>query len=163
MAIGGEPYPPRYQRLKALHAGLVGARHGRLKRTLSGVVAEIRSGFVLFYREAGRVGLPEVPVGPGYRGVWDRRFRIHIGEDAPSDLVLGALGEASRQFKPDGPNQFPSGALSVQPAIRRRGKVVAAPTIGTTGGGKPAFMLTAREVVSDRLADPSRFPTYHEP
>jgi len=167
MAIGGDPYPPRYQRLKALHAGLVGAAHGRLKRTLSGVVAEIRSGFVLFYREAGRAGLPEVRVGPGYRGVWDRRFHIHVSDDAPADLVLGALGEASSRFRADGPNHIPPAALWVQPAIRRKGKVVAVPTIGpaegTTEGGKAAFSVTAREVISDRLADPARFPTYHEP
>lgn len=111
MAIGGEPYPPRFQRLKALHDGLLGAGHGRFKRTLSGVVAEVRSGSVLFYREAGRTGLPEVPVGPGYQGVWDRKFRVHVGDDAPNDLVLGALGAASGQFRPDGSNQNSAGGV----------------------------------------------------
>lgn len=163
MAIGGEPYPPRFRRLKALHDGLLGATHSRFKRTLSGVVAEVRSGSVLFYREAGRAGLPEVPVGPGYQGVWDRRFHIHVSDDAPADLVLGALGEASRGFRADGPNHIPPAALWVQPAIRRKGKVVAVPTIGAGGTGTAAFKLVVRQIVSDRLANPSRFPEYGEP
>ena len=51
VAIGGEQYPPRYERLAGMLAAMDGHWRGRFKRTLGGVVVEWREGFVLLSRD----------------------------------------------------------------------------------------------------------------
>jgi tRNA(Ile)-lysidine synthase len=162
MAMGGERYPPRFERLASLHQALLGFAGGRFKRTLAGAVVEIRGGSLLVYREAGRGGLPVVPLGPRFAGVWDHRFRIDVGGNAPANLVLGPLGEAGRRAIGARFDQIPAAALSVQPAVWRKDRLIAAPTLGMTATGRAAFTLAARQVVGDRLAVPPRFPSYRD-
>ena len=118
LAIGGEPYPPRRERLPALAEAIVGHPGGRFKRTLAGVVAEWRDGAFLFYREVGRQKLPAHVAAAAYSGIWDNRFRIDIAEDAPPGLTLGALGEAGRRSIGASSAVAPPDALAALPAMR---------------------------------------------
>ncbi|HET7716744.1 MAG TPA: tRNA lysidine(34) synthetase TilS, partial [Bauldia sp.] len=92
LAVGGEAYPPRSERLDALAAALFGQHGMAVKRTLAGVVVERRAGRLLFYRETGRAGLPVLPVSPGFAGSWDHRFRVSVGPDQREGLTVAALG-----------------------------------------------------------------------
>lgn len=164
MAIGGESYPPRFERLKALHDGLWRTDDGRFKRTLAGVVAEIQGDSLVFYRESGRAGLPTAAVAPGHSGVWDHRFSVEIGADAPTDLMLGPLGEAGLRAFPDRPRHVPAAALAVQPALWRGGELLCAPTLAPTelsvGDGARRVAIRVRQIVRERLAVAPRFPRF---
>jgi tRNA(Ile)-lysidine synthase len=154
-AIGGEPYPPRHERLGALLAAL-SRPSPRLKRTLAGVVVERRPAAVLFYRELGRGGLASLAAAPGFCGAWDHRFEIGIPPDAPEGLTVAALG---RQ-RPPGyvrPPGVPAGAIAALPAIFAGGRLLAVPALGHDGGA-PGPRFTVREIVGRRLAKPPRFP-----
>ncbi len=161
MAIGGEAYPPRFERLKALHDALLGDG-GRVKRTLAGVVAETRGDSVLFYREAGRNGLAEIPLDRGVSGRWDRQFAVDIPPQHGHRLVLGPLGEAGRRMIGARVPAVPVAALEVQPAVWREGRVAAAPTLGVLADGESRLTVTVRQIVGERLASPARFPTYDD-
>jgi tRNA(Ile)-lysidine synthase len=87
IAIGGDEYPPRREKVAALAAAmLVGAR---FKRTLAGAVVETRGGRFAFWREAGRGGLPTVHLRPGSTVIWDRRYAVTVTKQAPRDLAVG--------------------------------------------------------------------------
>jgi tRNA(Ile)-lysidine synthase len=156
LAVGGDDYPPRYERLAALLDAIVahdGAR--RFKRTLGGTVIEVRSGRFLFYREIGRARLPGVTVKPGFSGVFDRRFTVSVEEGGPAGLKLGLLGEEGRRSVGATAGAHPAGALAALPAFRRNGRIIAVPALGYGAGTPPA---TARQIVADRLARPPLFP-----
>ena len=84
LALGGEEYPPRHERLAAL-GDAISAHDGyaRLKRTLAGTVVESRNGKIAFYREGGRLGLPTVKVKPVWGG-GGGAFRPPSGQSLPS-------------------------------------------------------------------------------
>jgi len=155
LALGGEDYPPRHERLVAL-ADAICARdeNNRFKRTLAGAVVESRDGRLAFYREFGRVGLPTAKVKAGVAIVWDHRFAVAVGKGAPLGLTLGALGEAGRREIGARAGVHPAGALAALPAFRRKGKVVAVPLL-QPGEGFPA---TVRQILGDRLQHPPLFP-----
>lgn len=157
--IGGDDYPPRFDRLDALRRSLVAETGGkRFKRTLAGTVVEARAGAFLFYREIGRSGLEQLPLGPGFRGVWDHRFAVSAGPELPRGMVLGALGEADRRaLKPRLATDAPPAAVAALPALRRHGRLVAVPPLGF--GPLPAGVSVV-EIVSRRLARPPLFPEF---
>lgn len=154
IAVGGEPYPPRFERLSALQAGMTG--DGRLKRTLAGAVIDARGKRFAIYREVGREGLPEIAVAPGFTGIFDHRFSVEIGPGAPDGLTLSGLGEEGRRETGARPD-VPPGALTALPAIRRHGTLIAVPSLGWQKEGW-AFAAAARPIVAERLAEPPRFP-----
>ncbi|CCG39895.1 tRNA lysidine(34) synthetase TilS [Magnetospirillum molischianum] len=87
--VGGEPLPPRHERLERLaHALAAGSMTGL---TLAGcrIVADGRGWIVC--REPARVA-PPVALVPGAESLWDRRFLARIRSSAPQGLYLGALG-----------------------------------------------------------------------
>jgi len=102
--IGGEPLPPRLERLERLAYALAAGPVPGM--TLAGcrIVAD-ETGWIVC-REAARVAPPR-ELSPGSQGIWDRRFLVRVAADAPAGLRLGALGAA------------PGHALSE--AARRRG------------------------------------------
>ena len=160
LAVGGDDYPPRYERL----GGLLGAIQthdaaSRFKRTLGGTVTEVRGGRFLFYREIGRAKLPNVTVQPGFKGVFDHRFAISIGvpggEPGPARLTVGPLGEEGRRAVKAPAGIHPAGALAALPAFRRNGRIIAVPALGYGVGNLP---VTIRQIVGDRLARPPLFP-----
>jgi tRNA(Ile)-lysidine synthase len=164
IAVGGEDYPPRFERLQALDAEM--ARHGgsgRFKRTLGGAVIEGRHSRFEVYREVGRMGLPIVTVKAGFSGVWDHRFLVEIGRGAPAGLTLGALGEAGRRMVGAKAGPVPAGVLAALPALWLKGSVFAVPTLGYRPKAKPAFSIAARSLLADRLIAPPRFPDFLGP
>ncbi len=164
LGIGGDQYPPRYERLLALlrdmeaHRGTV-----RFKRTLAGVVIEARRGRFLLYREVGREGLPEVRLTPGSSVVWDNRFRVDAATGARRRLRLAALGEGGRRAAGLRIDLKPAGAVAALPALWTGATLVAVPSIGYFAGvsGDPGVVV--RSILSDRLAEPPRFPDFLAP
>ncbi|HSM19197.1 MAG TPA: hypothetical protein VK844_02365, partial [Hyphomicrobiales bacterium] len=89
-------------------------------------------GRVLIWREAGRAGLPELTLKPGRSAMWDGRYHVEIGPDAPGPVIVRALGEDGwreiRPLKPEKPGgsaQIAHGCIS----FWRRGELLAVPHI----------------------------------
>jgi tRNA(Ile)-lysidine synthase len=139
LAVGGDDYPPRHDRLVGLADAML-ACPARLKRTLAGTVVELRGGRFAFTRETGREGLPTVPVRRGATMVWDHRYSIAVTNEAPAGLSAGALS-----------------AIAPFPALRRRGKVVAA--FAPKAKPLPAW-AAIRPLMADRLSRPPLFPDF---
>jgi tRNA(Ile)-lysidine synthase len=156
-AIGGEPYPPRSERLGALADAMRNHAGGRLKRTLAGVVVERRGAQFALYRETGRTGLEPLPLRSGKTINWDHRFRIEAGEGLPEGLTVGALGEAGRLAIGARAEAVPAGALAALPAIRRGTAILAVPPLGH---GDSALPLAVWALVAERIADPPSFPDF---
>lgn len=160
LAVGGDAYPPRFERLSTLHDAMAGHSHGRFKRTLAGAVIEARNRSFFFYREIGRDGLPSRPVSSGFSGVWDHRFRVEIGRDAPDGLALCALGEDGRRTVGALARLAPAGALAALPALRLGQAIVAVPTLSFFGEAVTPFEVSVTPVLAARLAESQRFPDF---
>jgi tRNA(Ile)-lysidine synthase len=156
-AIGGEPYPPRVEKLEALDRAMAAAR-GRFKRTLAGSVIERCAGGFALYRETGREGLLAVAVTGPARFVWDHRFEITIGDGVPPDVMLGALGERGRRGIGGRARPAPADALAALPAFRRGAEIVAVPSLSWRAAEAGGFAVAARSLVGERTAVPLRFP-----
>jgi tRNA(Ile)-lysidine synthase len=164
LALGGDHYPPRFERLAALANAMADHQgRARFKRTLAGAVIEWRDSRFVVYREIGRDGLPEIHAKPGFYGVWDGRFRVEIGVGAPTGLRLAALGEAGRRLiGARSGGMAADGALAALPALWRRGRVLAVPGLDFFAGGA-RFSVEFRSVLPDRLAVPPKFPDFLAP
>ena len=133
-AVGGTVYPPRQERLEALVEAIRSRDDSRrLKRTLAGVVVEVRRGRLWFYREAGRGGMPEIPLLPGEKAIWDHRFKVTLASGAGAPVVVGALGRDGRAVlglsKAAG---IPAAALETMPAAFAAGRLAAVPALSVT-------------------------------
>ena len=159
MAIGGEAYAPRHERLVALDGAMSAADDGRFKRTLGGVVIEGGRGAFALYRELGRAGLPSLSLALGFAGQWDHRFRVTVAAGAGAGLTLAGLGEEGRRLVGDAPQGVPAAAIRVLPAIRRQGRLVAVPALGW--GGEDEVWLTP--ILAERLRQPQFFPDFLAP
>lgn len=163
IAAGGADYPPRADRLSGLLAAMLAdAEPVRFKRTLSGAVIERRGRRFAVYREAGRSDLPTIATGPGFSGVWDRRFVVTVGEGAPEGLTVGTLGEAGRRAVGATADKLgapmpPAAALAALPAVRRGDEILAVPGFRAAPAGLP---VTLRSVLPERLARPPLFPDF---
>jgi tRNA(Ile)-lysidine synthase len=156
-AIGAEPYPPRLEKLEALDRAMEAAR-GRFKRTLAGTVIERRGARFALYREAGRERLPEIAVKGAGSLVWDHRFEITIGDGAPQDVMVAALGETARRQLGVRVGAAPGDALAALPALRRGAEILAVPSLSWSPAEPVGFTATARALIAERTASPSRFP-----
>ena len=163
-AVGGEAYPPRFERLSGLLSAMQD-RSGldRFKRTLGGAVVEARGGRFAVYREAGRDGLPTIEIGAGLAIVWDHRFRIEAGRGVPRGLSLGPLGEAGRREIGAKAADAADGALAALPAIRRKSAILSVPGLGFQAAGEVAPPVEIHSILARRLAEPSRFPDPAQP
>lgn len=90
--VSGADYAPRLAKLESLHRALACDRPGAVKRTLGGTVIERTKEDVWFYREPGRSGLPSIPLNPRKPVIWDDTVVVAATADAPSGLVVRALG-----------------------------------------------------------------------
>jgi hypothetical protein len=87
---------------------------------------------------------------------------IEIGARAPARLELGPLGEEGRRAFGDLARLAPPGALAALPALRRRGAILAVPSLAYWAPSGPRFPLSVRSIVKVRLAEPLRFPDFSE-
>jgi len=157
MAVGGEAYPPRSERLEALGRAMAAHRRGRFKRTLGGTVVEWRGSRFAFYREAGRAGMPTLRLLPGTRSTFDGRFVIEAGRDLPDGLAVAALGEEGRLALGLADVAAPPGALAVLPAIRRGSAILAVPALGL---GDPSLPVSTQSLVAGKLRRAAHFPDF---
>jgi tRNA(Ile)-lysidine synthase len=159
IAVGGDPYPPRHERLMALHDA-IDARPGRFKRTLARAMVEARGGRFAFYREVGREPLPTMAVKPGSSGVWDHRFAFEASADSPAGLTIGPgpPGGAENPKREDGARSYSVGMRAALPVLRRRGRVLAAFPISPSFPPILAPPVTVRAILGERLRRPPLFP-----
>lgn len=98
MAVGGNAYRPRLDRLERLYFGL--KTGSRRHATLSGCKVSLNDGEILVRREAGRTGLPEIDLEPGASALWDGRFHVTAARNA-APVRVRALGQDGwRELKP---------------------------------------------------------------
>ncbi|CAN5129625.1 hypothetical protein BH10PSE9_BH10PSE9_25700 [soil metagenome] len=158
-AVGGEDYPPRFQRLERLLEAIEGAPVvGRFKRTLGGTVIEQRDGRFLFYREGGREALPTLALRPGLVTVWDHRFAVEAGPRLPARLMISPLGEDGRRTLGVAREGTPAAALATLPAVRRGKGILAVPSLGYLAKNVRELPLVLRSVLDMRLLRPPLFP-----
>ncbi len=130
--IGGDPVPPRLDRLEHFLARTIAGVPGSLHRCR----LMLWRGSPVLVREARHLPPPH-PSRPGL--MWDGRFAV----PARRGLVVAALGaEGLRQVRESGaelPAIAPRAALLTLPGLWRGGTLVAAPTLGfarKTGAGR---------------------------
>ncbi len=152
LAVGGGDYPPRAERLDAIVAEMTTkSATSRFRRTLGGVVVDRKGQSVVFAREIGRTGLPDLVLTPGLRAAWDHRYSVVVKKGAPTGYHIGALGEFDRaRLKFRAPGHPPSVAAAL-PALRRRGRLVA------VLDAMPDW-LTLTPRLGERLLRPPLFP-----
>lgn len=126
--VGGEPYGPRLERLERLWDELTRRAAGeRFRRTLGGAVVDVRGAVAFVHREAGRRGLPSLPLAPGGSLAWDGRFRAGLSPAAPSAVTIAALGTGGRAVVGAAGRRLPAAVLATVPAAFAAGAVVAVP------------------------------------
>lgn len=114
-------YRPRYHAVLRCLSDI-----GRGKtHTLQGAVIYVRGGQVHVMREYARCAAAIAPATIGT--FWDNIWRVG---DVSADVSIGALGpQGLAQLSPEVKKQAPSKALWPQPALFRRGELIAAPTL----------------------------------
>jgi tRNA(Ile)-lysidine synthase len=90
MAIGGQGYRPRLERLERLYAMLVS---GEGAATLGGCRIAASGGEALVWRESGRGEPREMEIAPGSSALWDGRFRISVSRRLPAPVRVRPLGQ----------------------------------------------------------------------
>ena len=124
--IGGEAYPPRFERLERLDEILRSDASGR--QTLAGCVISADPGHVAFWREPGRQPAEGVDVQPGSSLLWDGRFRLNLSADAGAMRIEpagGALSGLARDLRAG----LPADAFVGSPALVRIGGTGEAPAV----------------------------------
>jgi tRNA(Ile)-lysidine synthase len=130
MAVSGEAYRPRFERLEPLFDAII---FGKLAaRTLHGCRIAVApkpwrkfgERTLLVTREARAAArAPDVLLKAGGEAIWDARFRLSAAIDAPSGLHVSALGEQP-EFA-DTLSHIPAPARGALPAVWR-GRTLAA-------------------------------------
>lgn len=133
--IGGEEFPPRFDRLQRAAQSLFGGMLGA-GRTLGGCRILARHGRVLVLREPAAMAPATVLPETGGTVWWDRRFVIELpdGRDLRG-FTVGGLGivDAARMrgiVEPPGTPYLPSGVRPSLPAFRREGTLLGVPHLG---------------------------------
>lgn len=147
-AVGGAEYTPRLDHMEpALAAVLACSAEGRLKRTLHGVVLELRQGRLTAQREWGRVGIAAVTGPSGAVLHWDRRFRVRIPPG--DDLSIGPLGRSNRRLRSDAADRI---SLRTLPGLFTGETLLAVPDgVRADDKGDQLARLAAECTVSERL------------
>ncbi|MCC6983441.1 MAG: tRNA lysidine(34) synthetase TilS [Bauldia sp.] len=149
---GGRFYPPRQEHLEALDRALAAANGegAPFRRTLARVVVDAHSGAeAVFYREIGRAAPAPLPVGGGFRGVWDNRFAIAIDGAGEGGLTLAPLGREGLAALGFVPHAVPKAALMALPGLHRGQELLAAP--GVLRETAVNLHFACRSVLAERL------------
>lgn len=142
-AVGGAAYPPREERVLALHRRLLGG----LARvvTAGGCRLGPHEGAVLICREAGRMAPPQ-PLVPAEETLWDGRFRVKMAEGAPLGLSIGPLGvtgwnRVAGLVKPRRLPPVPAPVRPTLPAVYDQQGLCAVPHLGYKQGSAAGSAL----------------------
>ncbi len=151
-AVGGAEYTPRLDSVEALRSAILEAGdEAAVKRTLHGVVIDVRRGECVARREWGRDGLCETTVSAGQSVVWDMRFRVEV-PNLPGRLSLAPLGWAERRLKAAGADQA---TLRTLPGLYQDGTLVALPEGVLAADDGPEFSVLGAEcLVSQEFGRP---------
>ncbi|SDR32922.1 tRNA lysidine(34) synthetase TilS [Pseudovibrio sp. Tun.PSC04-5.I4] len=118
--ISGAPYVPRLAKLEGLY-DVLKAEGGSRAATLGGVrftLAKPHSDSVWFcFREAGRIGLPEIDVNPGDEGVWDNRWRYKAAHSCQRFRITSVQKELCGDFDREIPANWLKTAFLTAPLI----------------------------------------------
>ncbi len=131
MAVGAEPYTPRFERLERLAAALPDGLAGG--RTLGGCRILPRRGLILIQREAAAIA-PEMALTPGGEALWDSRFLAfwHGPAEGAAGVTVGPLGQQGIiELGTIAPGlaapHLPRTVWPTLPAFRRDGTLIAIP------------------------------------
>jgi tRNA(Ile)-lysidine synthase len=119
----GRAYRPRYRPLRALACAVLAGRGG----VLHGCRVTVTRGVMRVTREHAAVAGAQVPLAALAGGPWDGIWRLDGPAGAGADLTVGALGPAGLADLPRPVADLPRATLMASPAIRRGGRLVAAP------------------------------------
>lgn len=139
-SVGGGEDPVRLAKLEALLAAL--KEHSDKAHTLGRCRVVPQDGRLGIFREMRRDGLPVLKLQPGEGALWDNRFRVALGPDAPQALTVRALGETGwRQLREREslPQSLPRLAARVLPACWRGGRLLGLPDFGQAEGATPCL------------------------
>ena len=132
VAVGGEPYPPRFEVLDAACTWLM-ASDTRRGRTLGGCRLARRGEEILIAREEAAVAPIAVRLSAGKVQIWDGRFRVSLkGGTGHAFTVeaLGAKGLAQAGPAVQLPPVEPRLIAKTTPALWTGGRVIIAPLLG---------------------------------
>lgn len=127
--VGGSDYPPRFERLEALHRRLLD--QGFSGATLGGCrLGPGREARILVTREAAKAA--KIALKPGTKGRWDGRFRYRLGRSGKAGrslevAPLGAAGWRALGLEEAKPAASIRAAL---PAFRDSAGLMAVPQLG---------------------------------
>lgn len=152
MAVSGNPYPPRLERLERLAEGVLHNTSAR-GQTLHGCQWSRAGGRWLVVREAAAIQPPVAApavLAAGADGLWDRRFRIAASaiKALPRGATIGALGAAGHATFRAALESLgiPRAAALAMPGFYGRNDLLGAPFLGLAqgartglGGGRKAF------------------------
>jgi len=157
MAVSGDAYPPRLERLERLDGALFHKRAAR-GQTLHGCQFVPEGARWLVVREPASIAAP-VPLDRGRDQVWDRRFLIRASaiKALPANARIGALGAAGyAALRPAAARLgLPRPAALALPAFYANGAVLAAPFLGLPGGDFAAERGGRERPQADRIINQS--------
>ncbi len=152
MTVSGAVYPPRFDRLRHLHAALAASPfrartlHGCRITAATGDYRKSRFGIVIS-REVSAVG-DDVTLAPGRSALWDGRFRVTLAGRAGKPLRVTALGtdgwtEIRGKIDPSTADAIPAGARVTLPALCDTSGIVAVPHLGFRRSGAKIGAISA--------------------
>ncbi|MGZ8415671.1 MAG: tRNA lysidine(34) synthetase TilS [Methyloceanibacter sp.] len=147
--VGGGETPLQLAKLEALLAGL--RAHPGKAHTLGRCRIEARAGQLGIFREMRGKGLPVMQLLPGTRALWDNRFRVELGADAPEPILVRALGESGwRELKDRSAlaASLPRLAGRTLPACWQGEILLGLPMLGRELGAEPASLFCRATFVS---------------
>jgi tRNA(Ile)-lysidine synthase len=133
--VGGEEFPPRFDRLERAAGALFGGTLGA-GRTLGGCRILPWRGRVLVLREPAAMAPPTASPDAGESVSWDRRFLIDMPKGTiTGGFVVGGLGiEGAARMRgiaeAPGTPYLPSGVRPTLPAFWREGTLFGVPHLG---------------------------------
>lgn len=156
LAIGGETYTPRLERLERLHAAVKTGLE--TARTLAGCRIVPLKDTLVICREPSRVA-PPIALVPGSRIRWDGRFEALVAADAPTGLSLGALGPQGRTLvaaalgRKNSAVSVPACVIPTLPALYHERGILAAPHLGYNRDGAASVLPCLRSAPAHVMTD----------
>lgn len=161
MAISGDPYPPRLERLERLAAGVLHNTSAR-GQTLHGCQWSRVGGRWLVVREAAAIAAPVVAMAltaPATDGLWDRRFRIAASaiKALPRGAAIGALGAQGYAIFRSRLETLgiPRAAALAMPGFYGRNGLLGAPFLGVAPGSHKGLGGGRKALQADRIVNQS--------